>query len=957
MRRLVRSVTARLPEGLPRRLAGNPFDRVRRLGATVSIVVVVDERDLHRWPVLISRLAANAPTEVVLAPVGNAVPPDLSLGSTRVTRVEATDDWRQAVAAGTAAARGRFVLLHRACDELAPDALPRLASAALSSAAAVALGDWCGHDDRWPARRRRPAAGAVAATTLARTPALVADLSVGAALWRRSVVPRDFGPDDDWLCSPAVAGALAGARVARVDGAVTTYAADHGWRAFGATPSVLPALPAMRRRFEAVADVLPASAREEWRRQVASVELPRLLVDAERASEPEWAAVVELARQWGDAAEGVGARALTWQALHGSRTGVAALATEILDDPEGPATLVGDGRVLADWRSADLPDDVRALSAAETALRPIVVRSGPPGLDIAVRIDHVDLDAAEIEVLSPAGATWVSDPAARDHDTALAAAARDLLRLPPGSETSELVVSARGLTRRAELSHQPPPAPESASVVRGLAISDDGLVVAGDGIDGLRLVDDAGVEVSRSDGGLIPLLRKDFGITRPLPSGPYRLLSPDGNVRCSDDLRVRLPLVLCSSTHRVTVRLGPAGGVVLGVRPPLPEDAIGPYAQRLLRAAYSVSEAAVDARLVYCESYAGRQVTDSPAAISAELVSRRPDLDVVWGLADHSVAAPAGTRGVLVGSPEWWSVLARAGLLVVNTDVEEWFTRRPGQHLVQTYHGHPAKAMGRSLWAAKSLRQGAIAAARRRSTDSWSALLTPSAPMTALFREQFDYTGEVIEEGFPRNDALVGTTAVEQRRTARERLGLDSSSGSRTAILYAPTWREHLATRHRAAASADLLDVDELASVLGDDYVLLFRGHRFHAPTGGGGRVIDVTAYPEIDDLVLASDAAILDYSSLRFDYALTGRPMVFLVPDLDDYETRLRGFLVPFADSAPGPWVATTAEVAAHLRDLPALSASYAEPIAAFNARWNAMADGHVTTRVVDHLERIAIG
>ena len=45
--------------------------------------------------------------------------------------------------------------------------------------------------------------------------------------------------------------------------------------------------------------------------------------------------------------------------------------------------------------------------------------------------------------------------------------------------------------------------------------------------------------------------------------------------------------------------------------------------------------------------------------------------------------------------------------------------------------------------------------------------------------------------------------------------------------------------------------------------------------------MIDVTTYPEINDLILASDAAVLDYSSLRFDFALTGRPMLFLVPDL----------------------------------------------------------------------------
>ena len=63
-----------------------------------------------------------------------------------------------------------------------------------------------------------------------------------------------------------------------------------------------------------------------------------------------------------------------------------------------------------------------------------------------------------------------------------------------------------------------------------------------------------------------------------------------------------------------------------------------------------------------------------------------------------------------------------------------------------------------------------------------------------------------------------------------------------------------------------------------------------------------MTGYPEINHLVLAADAAVLDYSSLRFDVALARRPMVFLVPDLARYERDVRGFLYDFRSSAPGP-------------------------------------------------------
>jgi CDP-glycerol glycerophosphotransferase len=145
------------------------------------------------------------------------------------------------------------------------------------------------------------------------------------------------------------------------------------------------------------------------------------------------------------------------------------------------------------------------------------------------------------------------------------------------------------------------------------------------------------------------------------------------------------------------------------------------------------------------------------------------------------------------------------------------------------------------------------------------------------------------------------------------------------------------------------LDVDAAAAALGDSHVVLLRGHRFHAPGASRHGVVDVTDHPEINELILASDCAVLDYSSLRFDYAMTGRPMVFLVPDLDDYTGAVRGLLFPFEETAPGPLVSTTDEVVALLRDVDALSATWCDRVRAFDARFNPYQDGHASERMLD--------
>ena len=144
----------------------------------------------------------------------------------------------------------------------------------------------------------------------------------------------------------------------------------------------------------------------------------------------------------------------------------------------------------------------------------------------------------------------------------------------------------------------------------------------------------------------------------------------------------------------------------------------------------------------------------------------------------------------------------------------------------------------------------------------------------------------------------------ELRSRARRRLGIPEGVH---AVLYAPTWRDYNSVSEFRSERVDLVRYDEVALQLGPGYVLLVRGHQMAARTGsrvsGSAGIVDVTDYPEIRDLVLASDSAVLDYSSLRFDYALTRKPMAFLVPDLERYRES-RDWLLDYGPTAPGPLV-----------------------------------------------------
>jgi CDP-glycerol glycerophosphotransferase len=113
----------------------------------------------------------------------------------------------------------------------------------------------------------------------------------------------------------------------------------------------------------------------------------------------------------------------------------------------------------------------------------------------------------------------------------------------------------------------------------------------------------------------------------------------------------------------------------------------------------------------------------------------------------------------------------------------------------------------------------------------------------------------------------------------------------------------------------------------------------------------DVSGHPDIRDLYLAADVLITDYSSSMFDFAVTGKPIVFFVYDLAAYRDQIRGFYFELADEAPGPLCSTNDELLSALRSLGEVTASYADRYRAFREKFCPFDDGHAARRVVERV------
>lgn len=443
----------------------------------------------------------------------------------------------------------------------------------------------------------------------------------------------------------------------------------------------------------------------------------------------------------------------------------------------------------------------------------------------------------------------------------------------------------------------------------------------------------------------------EFGSAPHTAPGADYLLAVDGTPpQAEPDFATGLPLRLSCSTYRLTATAGKKMPVRISLAAPLTDAELGRYQQFRLQAAYQASTSPLR-RAFLLSTYLGEFATDSQLALDRHLAEQHPDIERIWGVKDSSTLVPAGASRVVMESAAWYDAVATSQYLSKNIDFGPWFGRRDGQAYLQTFHGYPFKSMGLDFWRSKAFTPGQIRHSIAKANAEWDLILVPSAECEAYYREQYEYTGAVLVAGYPRTDVLVTADAAAVRSQVLGRIGVPED---KTVVLYAPTYRDTLTTKTYAAALFDELDLTELTDSLGDQYVVLVRGHnnnqREDQRVPRAGSVVDVTDYPDVNELTLAADAAILDYSSLRFDWAITGKPMVFFVPDHDSY-FGLRPPLFSFEESAPGPWTTTTAQTAAALADLAGLRASHGAAIAAFNTRFNGLHDGRASERVLKTL------
>lgn len=292
-------------------------------------------------------------------------------------------------------------------------------------------------------------------------------------------------------------------------------------------------------------------------------------------------------------------------------------------------------------------------------------------------------------------------------------------------------------------------------------------------------------------------------------------------------------------------------------------------------------------------SYFGKGFGDNGKYIVEELL-KNEDCKIIWACKKQFMpSVPSTVKTVKYYSPLFFYHLATSKIWINNARFVLGTIKRKHQFYIQVWHGDiglkriEADAENALL---KSYVKGA-----KRDSKMADIITSGSKYFTDYCRKYFWYNGEILESGCPRNDVFFKKKELERiNKKVRDCLHIAKDE---KILLYAPTFRKDCSLKY--------YDIDYkrtlvcLGKKFGGKWKILVRLHPSVSAKSKllkfwSKDVIDATGYQDSQELLIASDAVITDYSSIVFDYSLLKRPAFLFAPDYDLYNAD-RGFTLDY--------------------------------------------------------------
>ena len=291
----------------------------------------------------------------------------------------------------------------------------------------------------------------------------------------------------------------------------------------------------------------------------------------------------------------------------------------------------------------------------------------------------------------------------------------------------------------------------------------------------------------------------------------------------------------------------------------------------------------IDEKKIYLLNFDGTLIGHDAKAVVEWGTANKKEYKYVWGVRDTAKIKTVidGVTFVKINSPRGIFEIMTAKAIIYNINPPSYFAYRPSQKLINTWHGFIGKKVGKY-----------IPGYDRQQFNLATCFMSESSTNTKSIRDAFEYCGLILETGAPRNDVFFSETYHEKRLKVRN----EYKVGNKNVALFAPTFRGVFEQEHSD------LDFSMLRSTLenrfGGKWVVFIRTHPMIAErrTYEGDGVVDVSSYEDTQEILCAADVTITDFSSVFYDFSLTGKPVFLYFDDISQYEIG-RGFLFSVYD------------------------------------------------------------
>ena len=358
----------------------------------------------------------------------------------------------------------------------------------------------------------------------------------------------------------------------------------------------------------------------------------------------------------------------------------------------------------------------------------------------------------------------------------------------------------------------------------------------------------------------------------------------------------------------------------------------------------------IDNNKIFVSNFDGKGYGENPAAVCDELLKRNIDLKIYWVVNDiNDNSIPKEIIKVKNNSIKYFYHLRTAKVWLKNKRSNIEITKRKNQYYIQLWHG--PIGMKKIEKDCEQLLNKFYVKAAKKDSKYIDLMISNSNHFTSICEKSFWYSGKVEKLGTPKNDILINTN---EHNKIIKKVKNEFNIKDEKILLYAPTFRDD---HSMDAYDIDLVKIQkELKKIYNEDYVVFVRMHPNVSELNlakliKNNKIINVSKYPDINDLLIASDILISDYSSIMFDYALMKKKVFLYISDLKDNK---RGFYFDIKE-LPFSLATNTSDL---LNDIKSFdNETYLKKLNNFYNKLELFEDGKASKRLADIIIKVVGG